>query len=136
MAQVFNTGIISAKIEFTKPTDIDWVEPDGTQTRLGSMVLQTLNAKHKRAVINQTVTFDITDEAAFGRFSSYLITSPNFTWHLRSEDLRVQALKFPVSKGITFDKSLTLNGASSGYIVHDPRLTSDQVLITLMGMLF
>ncbi|KAF9047294.1 hypothetical protein BJ165DRAFT_1464966 [Panaeolus papilionaceus] len=125
---VFNTGIISAKIEFTKPTDIDWVEPDGTQTRLGSMVLQTLNAKHKRAVINQTVTFDITDEAAFGRFSSYLITSPNFTWHLRSEDLRVQALKFPVSKGITFDKSLTLNGFNNfdgNVVLKDFQLPSD-----------
>ncbi|PPQ99716.1 hypothetical protein CVT24_009699 [Panaeolus cyanescens] len=106
---VFNTGIISAKIEFTKPTDINWVEPDGTETRLGSMVLQTLQAKHKRATINQTVTFDISDEAAFGRFSAFLITSPNFTWHLRSEDLRVQALKFPVAKGFNnFDGNVVL----------------------------
>jgi Protein of unknown function (DUF3712) len=43
-----------------------------------------------------------------------MITSKNFTWRLRSNDLRVQALKFPISKGVTFEKDLTLNGACYG----------------------
>lgn len=75
-----NTGIIPAKIMFTEPTEVFWVEDETTQTKLGSMMLQTLHAKHKRAYINQTnVLFNIVDEPAFGRFSGSLITSQNFT---------------------------------------------------------
>ncbi|KAF5320993.1 hypothetical protein D9619_001399 [Psilocybe cf. subviscida] len=88
---VCNTGIIPAKIMFTEPTEVFWVEDETTQTKLGSMMLQTLHAKHKRAYINQTnVLFNIVDEPAFGRFSG--------------------TLKLPVSKGLTFDKTITLNG--------------------------
>jgi len=74
------------------------------------MRLHDLSAKDKRATINDSTTFFITDQASFGRFSSSLITSQNFTWRLTSYNLRVQALKFPVAKGITFDKFITLNG--------------------------
>lgn len=74
------------------------------------MRLSDLSAKKKRAVIDVNTTFHITDEDAFGRFSGHLITAKNFTWRLTSYNLRVQALKFPVAKGITFDKRLTLNG--------------------------
>ena len=74
------------------------------------MQLHDLHADHKRAIINDSTTFFITDTAAFGRFSGSLITSQNFTWRLTSYNLRIQALKFPIAKGITFDKSLTLNG--------------------------
>ena len=42
-----------------------------------------------------------------------MITQPNFTWHLHSDDLKVNALKFPTAKGIRFDKDLTLNGINS-----------------------
>jgi len=41
----------------------------------------------------------------------YLITSDNFTWRLRSDNLNVRALKLPVSKGVKFQKDLTLSGA-------------------------
>lgn len=109
--QVFNTGIISAKIMFTEPTVVFWVEDANTQTELGSMLLQTLSASHKRAIINQTdITFNITDQAAFGRFSGQLITSQSFTWRLESHNLHVRALKLPTSKGLTFDKKITLDG--------------------------
>ena len=74
------------------------------------MTLSPISAAHKRATINQTTSFVIQDEDAFGRFAAYMITSQNFTWKLRSSNLRVQALKFPVAKGITFDKEITLNG--------------------------
>ncbi len=42
-----------------------------------------------------------------------MITQPNFTWHLQSNNLRVNALKFPVAKGIKFDKKVMLNGINN-----------------------
>jgi hypothetical protein len=42
-----------------------------------------------------------------------MITQPNFTWHLHSDNLKVNALKFPTANGIRFDKDLTLNGINS-----------------------
>lgn len=108
--QVTHTGIFSAKIQFTEPIRISWVEDGGTETPLGTMTLDVLSAKRKQALIDQNTTFIITDQAEFGRFSSHLITSQNFTWRLQSNNLRVQALKFPLAKGVSFDKTLTLNG--------------------------
>lgn len=74
------------------------------------MNFEALSAKHKRATINQTTTFEIGDEDAFGRFAGHMITASSFTWRMRSNNLHVQAAKFPMSKGIKFDKELTLNG--------------------------
>lgn len=96
---------------FTEPTNVFWVEDAKTQTNLGSLLLQPLSATHKRAVINQTdITFNIADQAAFGRFSGQLITSRNFTWRLQSRNLHVRVFKLPMYKGLTFDKTITLNG--------------------------
>jgi len=113
LLQVAHTGIFSAKIQFTEPIDISWKEDDGTQTALGSMIFTELHADNKRAIIDQTTTFNISDEDAFGRFAAHMITAENFTWTLHSENLHVQAEKFPVSKGIKFNKDLTLNGFNS-----------------------
>jgi len=71
---------------------------------------EPLSAKSKRATLNQTSTFNVSDSAAFGDFTTAMITKPNFTWILESNNLRVNALKFPVAKGIHFKKSVTLNG--------------------------
>ncbi|KAG5653629.1 hypothetical protein H0H81_011855 [Sphagnurus paluster] len=125
---VTHTGIFSAKIEFLEPVRVAWVEDDGTETPLGTMTLDALSAKHKRALIDQNTTFTITDEEAFGRFSGHLITAKNFTWRMQSSNLRVQALKFPVSKGISFDKMVTLNGFNSfdgNVVLKDLQLPSD-----------
>ena len=78
---------------------------------MGLFNLEPLSAKKKRAYINQTTDFTIMDQNAFGQFTQYLITSNNFTWRLRSDDLNVRALKLPVSKGVKFQKDLTLSGA-------------------------
>jgi hypothetical protein len=91
------------------------MEDEDTETALGTMVLDTLSAKNKRANLDQNTTFMITDEDAFGRFAGHMITSENFTWHLQSKNLRVQALKFPVAKGISFDKFVTLKGHWKAY---------------------
>ena len=77
------------------------------------MNLTPLSAKHKRATIDQMTTFNIANEDTFGTFTETMITQPNFTWHLKSNGLRVNALKFPVAKGIHFDKKVTLNGINS-----------------------
>lgn len=88
-----------------------WMEED-KETALGYMKLSELSTKNKRVIINDTTQFIITDEDAFARFSGNFITTQNTTWRLTSYDLRVRALKFPVAKGITFDKYITLNGDS------------------------
>ena len=86
---------------------------NGSEIPLGTITLSPLDSKHKRATINQTTTFQITDEDAFGQFTKTMITQPNFTWHLHSDGLKANALKFPVAKGISFDKDVTLNGINS-----------------------
>jgi hypothetical protein len=74
------------------------------------MTLQKLSARHKRAYVNQTTQFFIQDQQAFGRFAVHLITAENFTWNLKSNNLVVQAVKFPIDHGISFNKDLTLPG--------------------------
>lgn len=108
--KVSHAGIFSAQISFVQPLRVSWVN-GSEEIPLGIFNLQPLSVKKKRAYINQTTDFTITDQSAFGRFTQYLITSNNFTWRLRSNKLHVRALKFPVSKGVRFQKDLTLSGA-------------------------
>ncbi|KAJ7668375.1 hypothetical protein DFH06DRAFT_1181491 [Mycena polygramma] len=126
---VAHTGIIAASISFPDPVNVSWVPVDGPEVPLGYLTLDTLHAKAKRATINQTASpFTITDPTAFSQFSAHLITDQNFTWRLHSSNLRVQALKFPVSKGIKFDKKITLNGFQSfsgNVAIQDFQLPSD-----------
>ncbi|KAJ3850500.1 hypothetical protein EV368DRAFT_84496 [Lentinula lateritia] len=110
---VSHTGIISAKIHFTQPVTVQWVQPNGSQLMIGNMDLDDIAASHKRATVDQNTTFHITDQSVFGQFAAQMITANNFTWRLFSNNLHVQAAKFPVSKGIKFDKTLTLNGFDS-----------------------
>ncbi|KAF5389363.1 hypothetical protein D9757_004389 [Collybiopsis confluens] len=114
---VSHTGIISAKIHFTKSVSVDWIRENGSTTALGNINLQDISASHKRATINQTTTFLITDVTAFGEFAKTMITSDTFQWRLSSTDLHVQAAKFPVSKGIKFDQTITLKGKSLNTIL-------------------
>ncbi|KAJ3724969.1 hypothetical protein DFJ43DRAFT_1197841 [Lentinula guzmanii] len=110
---VSHTGIISAKIHFTQPVTVQWIQANGSQQTIGSMDLADISASHKRATVNQSTTFHITDPSLFGQFAAQMITANNFTWRLTSNNLHVQAAKFPVSKGIKFDKTLTLDGFNS-----------------------
>src|SRR5579863_3115294 len=81
--KVSHAGIFSAQISFVQPLSVSWVN-GSEEIPLGLFNLETLNVKKKRAYINQTTDFTITDQNAFGRFTQYLITSNNFTWRLRS----------------------------------------------------
>ena len=110
---VSHAGIFTATIKFNQPLSVAWYNASGARVPIGAFQLQPLHVHSKRAYINQTVAFNITDEAAFSQFTQAMITQPNFTWHLKSEGLRVNALKFPVAKGIHFDKKLTLNGINN-----------------------
>ncbi|KAH9083581.1 hypothetical protein EDB83DRAFT_2511885 [Lactarius deliciosus] len=109
---VAHAGIFSAQIVFTQPLRVSWV--NGTEEiQIGRFTLEPLKAKKKRAFLNQTTEFSVTDQEAFGRFTQYMITASNFTWRLRSDQLNARALKFPVSKGLSYMKDLTLKGINS-----------------------
>jgi len=110
LVKVSHAGIFSAQIIFTQPLHVSWVDAS-EEIPLGVFNLEPLYVKKKRAYINQTTDFTITDQGAFARFTQYMITSNNFTWRLRSDNLHVRALKFPISKGVGFKKDLYLNGA-------------------------
>ncbi|KAF9264250.1 hypothetical protein L218DRAFT_258531 [Marasmius fiardii PR-910] len=127
---VTKTGAIPATIEFKEAIKVAWVPTDGPEVPIGSMRLQKLNAKKSGAVVNQTTTFTIQNETAFGLFAVEMITANNFTWRLTSNNLRVQAAKFPVSNGIKFDKRITLQGFGNftgGVTLKDLQLPSDSV---------
>lgn len=88
-------------------------DPDADKTgiKLGHTTpFSELHASHKRAKIDQVQTFTIENQTAFSAFTRFMITSPSFSWRLHSNNLRVQALKFPVAKGIEFDKRVDLKG--------------------------
>lgn len=111
---VSHTGIISARIQFTEPLDVFWLEPDGALTHLGQIDnFPDIHSAHKTATINATAPFNITNEADFGRFTSFMITQPTFKWRLLSNSLKVHALKFPVANGIHFNKTIELNGINN-----------------------
>lgn len=124
---VTHTGIFSAAIIFTQPVNVSWIE-GSAKTPLGYMSLATLYASHKRATIDDTTTFYITDQEAFGRFTSHMISSQNFTWQLESYSLSIQAAKFPWAHGISFNKLVTINGTNNfagGVLLEDLQLPSD-----------
>jgi hypothetical protein len=108
--KVSHAGIFSAQISFTQPLHVSWVNAS-EEVPLGVFNLEPLHVKKKRAYINQTTDFTITDQGTFAQFTQYMITSNNFTWRLRSDNLHVRALKFPISKGVGFRKDLHLSGA-------------------------
>ncbi|KAI0305626.1 hypothetical protein B0F90DRAFT_1815219 [Multifurca ochricompacta] len=109
---VSHAGIFSAQIGFTQPLRVSWLN-GSEEVPLGHFNLAPLNSRKKRAYVNQTTDFSVTDQDAFGKFTQHMITSSNFTWRLRSDDLHVRALKFPLSKGLSFQKDVTLNGINN-----------------------
>jgi hypothetical protein len=128
---ISHTGFIPAVIHYTQPVKVrcflslfrefiwclekvQWLRTPDTWVDIGQMNLTSpISAKHKRATLDQTTVFNITDSAAFGEFTQAMITQESFTWRLTSSGLRVNAVKFPVATGINFDKNLTINGINS-----------------------
>lgn len=126
---VAHTGIISATIDFTEAISVTWLNEQGTEVPIGTMTLpDTLHTHSKRAGLNQSTTFHITDSDNFAKFAQAMITQPTFTWGLSSSNLRVQAAKFPVSHGIKFNKQVILQGFNSfngNVTLQDFQLPSD-----------
>jgi hypothetical protein len=75
---VSHTGIFSATVAFSQPVNMSWMN-GSVKVPLGYFSLSTLNASNKRATINDTTTFYITDQNAFGLSMSSMITSQIFT---------------------------------------------------------
>ena len=110
---VSHAGIFAATIKFTKPLTVSWYDTPGHMVEIGSFSLDPLKVKSKRACINQTVAFTVTNETGFAQFTQTMITQQNFTWLLSSDGLDVQALKFPTAHGLKFNKNVTLNGMNN-----------------------
>jgi hypothetical protein len=141
-AIVTHTGIFNAKIEFTEPMNVTWVDQDDSGeerlVHLGYMGMDPIYAQgsQKRAYINSTSTFNITDEDAFGEFTTAMITRQNFTWRLKSGNLNVRAMSFPTAKGIRFSKDVVLTGINSfnGHVaLQDFRVCRSPYLLIISG---
>ncbi|KEI38050.1 uncharacterized protein L969DRAFT_18838 [Mixia osmundae IAM 14324] len=103
------TGIFPAHINFGQPVSVFWVNPDNMQeVQLGSFPLAYLGAAAGHGRIHQETFFTITDTAAFGRFSAFLITQESFTWRLRSSNVQAKAFSFLATSSLDFVKDLTL----------------------------
>jgi hypothetical protein len=112
--QVSHTGIFSADIDFPEPVDIFWAPNNGSGlVPIGTTQFAPLTAKKKRAFINQTSDFAVTDQGSFGEFTKEMITSQNFTWVLKTKTLSARALRLPKATGLNFEKNITLNGTVS-----------------------
>lgn len=91
----------------------DYGQDNETELPIGEMTLDSLVAKNKRAMINQTTEFTVTDEDAFGQFTAAMITQKEFTWRLASDHLKVNAAAFPQAKNLRFRKDVTIPGINS-----------------------
>ncbi|KAI0035854.1 hypothetical protein K488DRAFT_76325 [Vararia minispora EC-137] len=111
---VTHTGIFSASIEFPEPVDVYWAPKNGSQlVKIGTTGFDPLTAKNRRAYINQTHPFTVSDQSAFGDFTKEMITSDTFTWVLKTGTLSVRALRLPRSTGLNFNKNVTLPGINN-----------------------
>jgi hypothetical protein len=111
---VTGTGAIPATISFPDPVDVTWVADYGSdkerEVHLGTMNLPDLEASNGQASIDAVTQFNIDDTAAFGEFSKVMINDQQFTWRLKSNSLKAQALKFPQATGLSFSKDVTIKG--------------------------
>ncbi|KAJ1547553.1 hypothetical protein HK405_005542 [Cladochytrium tenue] len=109
---VTNAGFIDASISFDNPVTVYWVQDDGTNTQLGTLVLPDLSVggstPKSGTVTIPNNTFSITDVEAMGTFSQYLVTTDNFSWRLvGSAHAKALGLTF---NSLSLDKTVTLGG--------------------------
>ncbi|KAF8314052.1 hypothetical protein DL93DRAFT_2167525 [Clavulina sp. PMI_390] len=117
ISNIFHTGHIPATLYFQQPVHIFWVQGaladlNETETKVGTVSLQPIHASGL-ARVNQTITFNIEDEELFGEFTQALITQDEFTWRLKTESIRVNALKFPVVRGLSMNTDVKVPGINS-----------------------
>jgi hypothetical protein len=138
--QVKKVGVFPAQIHFNEPVYVTWTAPENpfTELHLGHFELARIGVAAGHGRIKQLTEFIIDDEPAFARFTECtqcysfrslypkltlhrlradLITQEEFTWRLRSKNLKVVAFGFiGTASGLDFVK------ASLSPIVHLNRL--------------
>ncbi|KAF9998936.1 hypothetical protein BGZ80_009159 [Entomortierella chlamydospora] len=98
-----NTGPFSATIKFPEPIRVYY-----NDTLLGSMSLPDTKASGGHGSLLAQASFNIDDEAAFGSFSSDMLSQEYFTWVLQSK-VTIVALGRTVSN-LNLNKALKLSG--------------------------
>ncbi|GAA5861436.1 hypothetical protein JCM5353_007312, partial [Sporobolomyces roseus] len=109
--QVKKVGVFPAQIHFNEPVYVTWTAPENpfVELNLGHFDLARIGVAAGHGRIKQLTEFQIDDEPAFARFTEYLITQEEFTWRLRSKNLKVVAFGFiGTASGLDFVKDLTL----------------------------
>lgn len=96
-------GSTAATLKFPDPVDIRW-----NGTILGNFMLDNLNLHDGQASLNQSQTFNITDNQRWFDFVQTLLASPEFIWTVEG-NITVKALGV-VKKGIAFNKDITIKG--------------------------
>ncbi|KAF9098545.1 hypothetical protein BGX27_000783 [Mortierella sp. AM989] len=98
-----NTGPFSATIKFPEPIEVYY-----NDVLLGSMRLPDTKASGGKGALVAQASFNINDEAAFGKFSADMMGQDEFTWVLKSK-VTIVALGRTVDN-LNLDKALKLAG--------------------------
>ncbi|KAF9429132.1 hypothetical protein BGZ76_001761, partial [Entomortierella beljakovae] len=97
------TGPFHADISFPGPVTVSW---DGKI--LGTTLIPgTTTASGGHGDLDLQSSFTVTDSAAFAEFSSFMLNSESFVWHLEGK-LNVKALSRTV-KNLDLSKDITVN---------------------------
>ncbi|UZJ54482.1 hypothetical protein CBS101457_003802 [Exobasidium rhododendri] len=114
-AKVSDTGVFPASLEFHKPIDVYWTDPQlKNKTHLGHFAMARLSASGGNAKVNELTNFNIDDQAAFTLFAKKLVSTSNFTWHIQCSDVRVKAFNFlPVYKPLQLEKDIVISGLNN-----------------------
>lgn len=128
--QVKKVGVFPAQIHFNEPVYVTWTAPENpfVELNLGHFDLARIGVAAGHGRIKQLTEFQIDDEPAFARFTECelpipfdketepneadegfesidLITQEEFTWRLRSKNLKVVAFGFiGTASGLDFVK--------------------------------
>ncbi|KAL8279026.1 hypothetical protein RQP46_008484 [Phenoliferia psychrophenolica] len=110
--QAHKVGIFPARLLFQEPVDVFWIAPEHLdhEMHIGQFSLDYIGVAAGHGRIKQKTHFKILDQAGFGRFAEFLITQEEFTWRLKSNNVKAKAFGFISASGLSFVKDLTLPG--------------------------
>ncbi|KAF9581464.1 hypothetical protein BGW38_001498 [Lunasporangiospora selenospora] len=103
LGKMENTGPFHADISFPDPVTVSW-----NGIALGTTVIPgTSSASGGSGDLNVKSTFKVTNQTAFTEFSSYMLNSESFVWHLEGK-LNVKALGSTI-KNLDLSKDIKVN---------------------------
>lgn len=111
--QVKKTGIFPAHLYFREPVQVYWrtALPENREVLLGTMVLDYIGVAAGHGRIQQATVFNVMDQDAFGLFTAFLLSEPEFTWQLRCPNVHVEAFSvLPTFKNLEFVKNVVFEG--------------------------